>query len=88
MQFSAPDGSKHTSQMAAYQSSQKPPASSDMADKPSIQDDPEAMKLVDQLKQMGFSADDVAQAMDDGGGQQQTGAEATKAAPMQIPGMQ
>lgn len=86
MQFSGSDGSKHLSQMAAFQSGQKP-SPGGTGDKPSIQDDPEAMKLVDQLKQMGFTGEDVANAMDDGGDQMQSGAEATKAAPLQIPGL-
>lgn len=55
-----------------------------------ITDNPQAMQMVDQLKQMGYNADDVAQAMGDedqsrAGGD--GGAMATKAAPMQIPSM-
>lgn len=55
-----------------------------------ITDNPQAMQLVDQLQQMGYTADDVAQAFDaerqsQGGGD--GGAMATKAAPMQIPSM-
>lgn len=55
-----------------------------------ISDNPQAMQLVDQLKQMGYTADDVAQAMGDEDQSQSGGdggAMATKAAPMQIPSM-
>ncbi len=55
-----------------------------------ITDNPDAMQLVDQLKQMGYSADDVAQAMGDDDQSQSggdNGAMATKAAPLQIPSM-
>lgn len=55
-----------------------------------ITDNPEAMKCVDDLKQMGYTADDVAQAMgdeDQAQGGSDGGAMATKAAPMQIPSM-
>ena len=48
------------------------------------------MQCVDQLKQMGYTADDVAQAMGDEDQSQpggDGGAMATKAAPMQIPSM-
>ena len=60
------------------------PAGDDSAQPKSIMDDPKAMQCVDELKQMGYTADDVAQAMGDdqmGGGQA-----ATQAAPLQIPG--
>ena len=67
---------------------QAAPAPSDDQQPQSIEQDREAMKLVDQLKQMGYSGDDVAQAMDqDGGPSQDQGQAATQAAPMQIPGM-
>jgi hypothetical protein len=55
-----------------------------------IADNPQAMQCVDQLKQMGYTADDVAQAMGDEDQSQPSGdggAMATKAAPMQIPSM-
>lgn len=55
-----------------------------------ITDNPQAMKCVDDLKQMGYTADDVAQAMGDEDKSQpggDGGAMATKAAPMQIPSM-
>ena len=99
MQFNAKDGSKHSSQMKAFDASQKPaaPAGPDAGADPtqaqpkSIQDDPQAMQLVDQLKQMGFTGDDVAQAMDGMGDQRAStapgGQAATAAAPLQIPGM-
>lgn len=55
---------------------------------PPIEQNQQAMKLVDQLKQMGYTADDVEKAM--GGGddeqQQDSGAQATQAAPLNIPG--
>jgi hypothetical protein len=87
MQFPGKDGKSYPSQMQASQSAPKP-ASTDSAQesKPSIQDNPQAMKCVDELKSLGYTADDVAQAMDDGAGMDQ-GAEATKAAPLQIPGL-
>jgi hypothetical protein len=92
MQFKANDGSSHPSQMKAYEASQKPAAAPEATDQPkSIQDDPQAMQLVDQLKQMGYTADDVEQAMgggdDTGAGALQSGQEATQAAPLNIPGM-
>lgn len=91
MQFSAKDGSKHPSQMKAYEASQSAPAPEAGIDAPkSIQDDPKAMSLVDQLKAMGYTPDDVEQAM--GGSEmdeqsQMGGQAATQAAPLQIPGM-
>jgi hypothetical protein len=91
MQFKANDGSSHPSQMKAYEASQKPaaPASAMPDQQPkSIQDDPKAMGLVNQLAQMGYSADDVAQAMDQSaGGSLDSGKEATAAAPLNIPGL-
>jgi len=51
----------------------------------SIQDDPKAMGLVNQLKALGYTGDDVAQAME-GEQPMDQSAEATKAAPLQIPG--
>ncbi len=90
MQFKAKDGSSHPSQMKAYEASQKP-ASDPTAppDQPkSIQDDPHAMQLVDQLQQMGYTAEDVEEAMNDVGDKgMQGGQEATAAAPLNIPGM-
>lgn len=96
MRFAAKDGSMHASQKAAYDAGSqskapgKEPAGdpTDYAttddgsqDQQSIEDNPQAMQMVDDLKQMGYTAEDVARAMDaDGGG-------AAPAAP-QIPGMQ
>ena len=63
------------------------PAPTSSAPQP-IDQNPEAMECVDKLKQMGYTADDVEQAM--GGGDDQggdTGQMAAKAAPMQIPSM-
>lgn len=68
--------------LAAKPEAAKP---ADDAQPKSLESDPKAMALVDQLKQMGYSGQDVAQAMD-GGDQGQGGMEATKAAPMAIPG--
>jgi len=48
-----------------------------------ITSDPEAMECVNKLKELGYSADDVAEAME--GEQPNAGAEATKAAGMQMP---
>lgn len=63
---------------------------SDMGQSPQpIMDNPQAMKCVQDLQSMGYTADDVEQAM--GGGDQdamQSGSAATAAAPMQLPGMQ
>jgi hypothetical protein len=86
MQFPAKDGSMHPSQMKAYDASKSAPSSQDDQPK-SIQDDPKAMQCVDDLKSMGYTADDVAQAMGDDQQMQPTGKEATQAAPLQIPGM-
>lgn len=55
-----------------------------------IENNPEAMQCIDRLQQMGYTADDVEQAMGGGDDQQpggDGGAMATKAAPMQIPSM-
>lgn len=58
----------------------------------SIQDDPKAMQLVDELEQMGYTADDVASAMTADNDQDDdfadAGDAATKAAAIQLPGMQ
>jgi ubiquitin len=85
MQFKANDGSSHPSQMAAFQAGQKP--AEDSQEKPSIQDNPKAMQAVDDLKQMGYTGEEVSQAMDDGSQMEDKGAEATKAAPLNIPGV-
>jgi hypothetical protein len=84
MQANTPDS---TSDMSQTQPGASPDASS--APQP-ITDNPQAMQCVDQLKQMGYTADDVAQAMGDDDQSQPSGdggAMATKAAPMQIPSM-
>ena len=69
--------------------SQPDAASSNSSPQP-ITDNPQAMKCIDDLKQMGYTADDVEQAMG-GGDDQQPGGDggkmATAAAPMQIPSM-
>lgn len=46
-----------------------------------IEQNPEAMDCINKLKDMGYTADDVAQAMSD------EGQEATEAAPLQLPGV-
>lgn len=88
MRFAAKDGSMHPSQKQAFDAGQKvpdqvaPPAD-DAQGAPPIEDNPDAMQMVDQLKQMGYTADDVAQAMNDDGGQAPAGG-----APLAIPGAQ
>ncbi len=55
-----------------------------------ISQNPQAMKCIDDLKAMGYTADDVEQAMGGGDDQDQggdNGAMATKAAAVQIPSM-
>ena len=88
MQFKDSTGGSHPSQMQAYQASQKTPqADGDTTQSKDITQDAQAMHLVDQLKQMGYTADDVAQAFDAGDqSQAPSGASATAAAPLQIPG--
>lgn len=88
MRFPAKDGSMHGSQKQAFDAGNKPAAAPDASQQqpPQITDDPQAMQLVDQLKQMGYTGDDVAQAMDQDGGQDQSGQ--ASAAPLQIPGAQ
>jgi hypothetical protein len=93
MQFPGKDGKSYGSQMQASAAKPSPsapdPGAQPGGDKPPITDNPEAMQAVDTLKQLGYTADDVEQAM--GGGYDQMGdmgAEATKAAPLQIPGLQ
>ena len=76
-------GQKPAAKVPDIQSAADPDADNQQ---PKITDDPAAMKLVDQLQQMGYTADDVSEAM--GGMDQEAsgGQEAAKAAPMQIPG--
>ena len=91
----AKDGTMYGSQMGANQRNASMPPSDDTpapdAQPKSIMDDPKAMKMVDELKQMGYTADDVEQAMGGGDDQMQgsapTGQEATQAASLAIPGM-
>lgn len=81
MQANTPDMSQSAPSPAAGGGSSTPQP---------ITDNPEAMKCVDTLKQLGYTADDVAQAMGDEDQSQaggDGGAMATKAAPMQIPSM-
>ena len=61
----------------------------DQAQPQDITQDAKAMDLVDQLKQMGYTGEDVEKAMGDGMNMQQSpdGAAAAKAAPLQIPGL-
>jgi hypothetical protein len=76
--------------MDQSQSAPSPAAGGDSNTPQPITDNPEAMKCVDDLKSMGYTADDVAQAMGDEDQSQpggDGGAMATKAAPMQIPSM-
>ena len=72
---------RHNRRLAA-QGANQPSAPSDPSSGPEpITDNPQAMKCIDDLKQMGYSAEDVEQAM------QSEGQEATEAAPMQLPGV-
>jgi hypothetical protein len=93
MRFKANDGSYHGSQRAAFEHGQKPVASKPddgaVEDHGGIKDDPEAMQAIDLLKSKGYSPEDVADCMRDESydDDQSRGAEATKAAPLQIPGM-
>jgi hypothetical protein len=54
----------------------------------SIEDNPKAMSLVEQLKQMGFTGEDVERAMSEGEpeGGEGSGQDAVKAATMGLPG--
>lgn len=53
-----------------------------------IESNPDAMSAIDQLKQMGYTADDVAQAMQDDQSQPAAApAPGGSKAPLQIPGM-
>jgi hypothetical protein len=59
-----------------------------------ITDNQDAMECVDKLQQMGYTADDVAQAFESLSGEDQdtdqdasSGAASTQAAPLQIPGL-
>lgn len=78
----------------------KAPASNSYGDDGSDQDQPqpitdnqEAMECVDKLQQMGYDADDVAQAFESLSGDDQdsddqsAGSASTQAAPLQIPGL-
>lgn len=64
--------------------SPQPNPQPDQGPKP-LEQNPEAMRLVDQLKQMGYTGEDVERAM--GQEEQPSGEEATHAAPLMIPGM-
>ena len=68
-----------------------PKSSAAPTEKPaSIQDDAHAMKLVDELKNLGYSAAEVEQAFNEGEEQSPApdeGKMATKAAPLSIPGI-
>ena len=71
------------------QSSQPADADTGQSSDPGdITQNPDAMECIDKLKSMGYTADDVAQAMGDDTQQADQGAAATSAAPMQLPGMQ
>lgn len=92
MAFPANDGTEFTLPMArnahnARLASKEPPKPDDGPK--DIEQDAQAMDLVKQLQQMGYSGEDVERAMGGGDEQEQTqdqGAEAAKAAPMMIPG--
>lgn len=91
---------KRNASLAAKGPSSAPPSSPDdssqapddgsqqQVDPGPIEQNSDAMQLVDHLKSMGYTADDVAQAMNDDQSQAApSGQQATSAAPMQIPGM-
>jgi len=60
----------------------------DRASQVPIESNPDAMSAIDQLKQMGYTADDVAQAMqDDQSSASGCNAPGGSKAPLQIPGM-
>jgi len=68
MAFTAKDGSEHTNMMTANRANARfdarppEPAPQGGGD---IMSDPKAMQLVDQLKQMGYTGEDVEKAMGD-----------------------
>lgn len=78
---------QHNTRLGSMAPDKSEPASQEAKEgEKDITSDPRAMQLVDELQKMGYTADDVAEAM---GGQEQEmdqGKEATMAAPMQIPG--
>lgn len=90
----ANDGTEFTNQMAVNHHNArlaagtvKPMTKPAPDQQKSIEDDPVAMRAVETLKRLGYTGEDVEQAM--GGDQQQGGGEeATRAAGMQIPGLQ
>jgi Holliday junction resolvasome RuvABC DNA-binding subunit len=90
MAFPGKDGKSYGSQMQAFQAKPAmPDAGADPAmDKPPITENPEAMAAVDKLKELGYTGEDVEQAMGGAADEMDNGAEATKAAPLQIPGLQ
>jgi len=82
MAYSAKDGSQYTNRIGAVRrdasldnakaSARQPSGQSSQQGGQSqggIEDDPEAMQAVDLLKQKGYTAEDVARAMDDDGGE-------------------
>lgn len=100
MAWKANDGSEFTNRMQMNSKNSslaaKTPSDSSTTDPSSpksIESDPHAMQLVDQLKQMGYTGEDVEKAMGDDQSssdsqpQDDSGRAATQAAPLQIPGM-
>jgi hypothetical protein len=99
------DGTEFTNQMGVNRhnarlkaQNYKAPAQADDADQQdqtqpddpqSIENDPRAMQCIDELKQMGYTADDVAAAMgdDSDADTSDSGDAATQAAAIQLPGM-
>jgi hypothetical protein len=92
--------SKNSSLKARKDDASKPPASpsqdpkaagADPMGSKDLSSDPQALQLVDALKQMGYTGDQVADAMDGGGDVDNAGSvsngSAAQAAPLQIPGM-
>jgi len=81
MAFTAKDGSEHTNMMTANRANARfdarPPAPAQQGG--NIESDPKAMALVDQLKQMGYTGEDVERAM--GGAEEEQAPPPAAAAP-------
>lgn len=92
MQYPSKSGKMFGSQKQAFDDGSSAPTDQGQQGDPSqpqpITDNPEAMQCIDKLQQLGYTADDVAQAMQSDSGQDQSqAAPPTKGAPMSIPGM-
>ena len=87
MQFRGKSGTMYPNQMQASSDAGDSSAPDQSGARQPITDNPEAMQCVDKLQQMGYTADDVEQAMGGGDDQGQAPAAPAKAAPMSIPSM-